>query len=93
MLRVEHFCFARVVVEVSCVEVFDIFKNSFGWDVGGVSENCPVHSLRLEFFCCEEGYRLDAVFQVLPELCDVFSSRKPASHTNDCQLRGLMIVE
>src|SRR6185369_5417605 len=93
MLRVEHLCFAGVVVEVGCVEVFDICKNRFGWDVGRVSEYCSVDSLRLELFRCEEGYRLYAVFQVLPELRDILGSRKPAGHTNDCQLRGLMIVE
>ncbi len=54
VLRIEHFGFARVVVEESGVEQFDVFQNGFRGDVLRVARQVRFNSGAQQFFLREE---------------------------------------
>src|SRR5687768_7255797 len=82
MLWIECFRFTRSEAEERSVKQFDVFKNSFGFDVVRIFERSPVCAAPQEFLVGKEGDQFGAFTQTIPELLEVLRAREPTRKTH-----------
>ncbi len=86
VLRIEELGFARAEAEEERVEPVCVFEHDARADVVGAREKRGIHACRDQLIVGEDGDRLHAVADVLPERVDRSRARKTTRETDDGDL-------
>jgi len=91
VLRVHDLGLARREAEEGGVEILNAVEEGAGADVGGIGQQCRIDPRGQQLVVVEEGDRLHAVAEVLPESLQGRGAGEADGHTDDRNALGLGI--